>query len=96
MIKDFSKQFTPVEKILFRSLSLMMRHGIPIVYMVDQLHKASDDMFSVSAAISRVLKKYIKEGQKITGRSCPNCQSIDLFYNNGCVVCTNCNYSACG
>jgi ribonucleoside-diphosphate reductase alpha chain len=96
IIKDFSKQFTPVEKILFRSLSLMLRHGIPIVYIVDQLNKADDNMFSVSAATCRVLKKYIKEGQKVTGRVCPNCGSSDLFYNNGCVVCSNCNHSACG
>lgn len=96
IIKDFSKQFTPVEKTLFRSLSLMMRHGIPIVYIVEQLNKSSDDMFSIAAATSRVLKKYIREGQKITGRSCPNCNSNDMFYNNGCVVCSNCNYSACG
>jgi len=96
IIKDFSKQFTPVEKILFRSLSLMMRHGIPIIYIVEQLNKASDDMFSVSAATCRVLKKYIKEGQKINGRSCPSCGSSDLFYNNGCTACSNCNYSACG
>lgn len=95
VIKDFSKQFTPVEKVLFRSLSLMMRHGIPLVYIVEQLNKSSDDMFSVAAATCRVLKKYIKDGQKLQGRSCPSCGSNDLMYNNGCVVCSNCNYSAC-
>ena len=96
VIKDFSKQFTPVEKILFRSLSLMLRHGIPIIYVVDQLNKASDDMFGMGAATCRVLKKYIKDGQKITGKTCPNCGSTELFYNNGCTSCSHCNYSACG
>jgi len=95
IIKDFSKQFTPVEKILFRSLSLMLRHGIPIIYIVDQLNKANDDMFSLSAAISRVMKKYIKDGQKVTGRTCPSCGSTELIYQNGCVMCANCNHSAC-
>lgn len=95
IIKDFSKQFTPVEKILFRSLSLMLRHGIPIEYIVDQLSKASDDMLSISAATCRVLKKYIKDGQKVVGRTCPNCGSLDLFYFNGCVQCSSCSYSAC-
>lgn len=94
VIKDFSKQFTPVEKILFRSLSLMLRNGIPIEEIVDQLSKASDDMFSVSAACCRVLKKYIKNGQKVTGRACPKCGGV-LQYFDGCVQCS-CGYSACG
>lgn len=93
-IKDFSKQFTPIEKILFRSLSLMLRHGIPIEFIVEQLNKASDDMFSVSSACCRVLKKYIKDGQAVAGRACPQCGG-QLFYNDGCVQCS-CGYSACG
>ena len=95
VIKDFSKQFTPVEKILFRSLSLMLRHGIPVIYIVDQLNKASEDMFSLAAATCRVLKKYIRDGQKVTGRTCPQCGSTELVYQNGCVMCLSCNHSAC-
>lgn len=94
VIKDFSKQFTPVEKVLFRSLSLMLRHGIPIEFIVDQLNKANDNMFSISAAITRVLKKYIKDGQKVSGSKCPKCGSEALFYNDGCVQCS-CGWSAC-
>ena len=94
VIKDFSKQFTPVEKVLFRSLSLMLRHGIPIEFVVDQLNKANDNMFSVSAAIVRVLKKYIQDGQKVSGSRCPKCGSESLFYNDGCVQCS-CGWSAC-
>lgn len=93
VIKDFSKQFTPFEKIMFRSLSTMLRHGIPLEHIVDQLNKASDDMFSMSAAVVRVLKKYIKNGQKATGSSCPNCGG-PLFYFDGCVQCS-CGYSGC-
>lgn len=93
IIKDFSKQFTPIEKIFFRSLSLMLRHGIPIEHIVEQLNKSNDDMFSVSAAISRVLKKYIVNGQKVSGVQCPHCNST-MFYFDGCVQCS-CGYSAC-
>lgn len=95
VIKDFSKQFAPVEKVMFRLLSLDLRKGIPIEEIVEQMNKSSDDMFSLPAAISRVLKKYIRDGQKANGRTCPNCGSHDLIYNNGCVQCSNCNYSAC-
>lgn len=92
-IKDFSKQFTPFEKTLFRSLSTMLRYGVPIELIVDQLNKSSDDMFSVPAACSRVLKKYIKDGQKVIGASCPKCGG-QLMYFDGCVQCS-CGYSAC-
>jgi len=92
-VKNFSKQFTPVEKTLFRSLSTMLRHGIPIECIVDQLNKSNDDMFSVPAACCRVLKKYIKDGQKVSGSSCPKCGN-QLIYFDGCVQCS-CGYSAC-
>jgi ribonucleoside-diphosphate reductase alpha chain len=93
VIRDFSKQFTPVEKNMFRMLSLSLRHGIPIEYIVEQMNKASDDMFSVSAAVGRVLKKYIRDGKKVNGSGCPSCGGA-LFYNDGCVQCS-CGYSGC-
>lgn len=93
VIKDFSKQFTPVEKLLFRSLSLMLSSGIPIEEIVEQWGKATDDMFSVSAACCRVLKKYIKDGQEVKGRTCPKCGGA-MYYNDGCVGCA-CGYSGC-
>ena len=93
-IDDFSQHFTPTEKVLFRSLSLMLRHGIPIVYVVEQLQKGNEDIFSLPSAIIRVLKKYVKDGQKVSGRVCPQC-SGELIYNDGCVSCSSCNYSAC-
>lgn len=94
VIEDFSLQFSPVEKLLFRSLSLMLRHGIPIQYIVEQLTKASDDMFSLSAAVARVLKKYIKNGQRVSGKRCQSCQG-QLIYMNGCVTCSSCGSSVC-
>lgn len=93
-IEDFSKQFTPIEKILFRMISLMLRSGIPINFIVEQLNKATDDMMSLSSATCRILKKYIKDGQKITGQECPNCKTNELFYIDGCVSC-KCGWSKC-
>ena len=92
-IKEFSKQFSPVEKSMVRSFSLIVRHGIPIEHIVEQLNKCEDNMFSISSAIVRVLKKYIKDGQKVSGNACPNCGGT-LFYFDGCVQCS-CGYSAC-
>lgn len=94
-IEDFSQQFTPVEQILFRMVSMSLRHGIPIEFLVDQMDKASEDMLSLASATKRVLKKYIKDGQPVKGKKCPNCASTELVYIDGCVSCSNCNWSQC-
>lgn len=93
---DFSKVFNPVEKSLFRSLSTSLRHGVPVKFIVEQLQKAEDDMFSIGSATARVLKKYIADGEKVTGVQCPQCKTVgSLIYKDGCNECTNCGYSKC-
>ena len=95
IIEDFSMQFTPVEQLLFRSTSLMLRHGIPIQFIVEQLQRATDDISSLASASSRVLKKYIENGQKVSGKSCPSCNGKSLLYFDGCVKCSTCTWEAC-
>lgn len=93
-IDDFSKQFTPTEQILFRMASLQMRHGIPIRFVVEQLQKATDDITSMASAAARVLKKYISDGERVSGQKCPTCGK-ELVYMDGCASCS-CGYSRCG
>jgi ribonucleoside-diphosphate reductase alpha chain len=92
-IEDFSKQFTPTEQILFRMASLQMRHGIPIRFIVEQLQKATDDITTLASAAARVLKKYIKDGEMVSGQKCPQCGK-ELVYIDGCVSCS-CGWSKC-
>lgn len=94
-IDDFSKHFTPQEQTIFRMASTMMRHGIPIEFVVEQMQKSTDDMFSLPSAVARVLKKYIKDGQKVTGQKCPTCGSDQLTYDSGCISCNACGWSKC-
>lgn len=93
-IEDFSKQFTPTEQILFRMASTCLRHGVPIQFVVDQLQKATEDITSMGSAAARCLKKYIKNGEKAHGHSCPNCGN-GMVYMEGCVSCTTCGWSKC-
>ena len=94
-IADFSHQFSPVEQLLFRMVSTNLRHGVPLKFIVEQLNKATDDITSMSAAAARVLKKYIADGEVVTGKSCPNCNRTDtLIYSDGCVTCS-CGWSKC-
>lgn len=94
-IGDFGDYFTPTEQILFRMISTSLRHGIPIKFIVEQLSKGSDDMSALSSTAARVLKKYIKDGEKVSGGKCPSC-GADLIYHDGCASCAaTCGYSRC-
>ena len=92
-IEDFSKQFTPTEQIMFRLASMNLRHGVPIKFLVEQLQKATEDITSMGAAAARVLKKYIKDGELVTGQKCPSCGK-EMVYMEGCCSCS-CGYSKC-
>ena len=81
-----------------RTLSLSLRHGVPVQYIVEQLQKDKhSDMQSFSRVLSRVLKSYIPDGTKSTSdKKCPSCESESLVYKEGCVTCESCGHSKCG
>jgi ribonucleoside-diphosphate reductase alpha chain len=100
VIKDITSVFENKTYAAFtRTISLSLRHGVPIQYVVEQLLKGSekeDDLFSFSRAVTRVLKGYIKDGTKPTAKQCPACNSTNLIYQEGCVTCKDCGNSKCG
>jgi hypothetical protein len=64
-------------------------------FIVEQLSKGTEDLTSLSSAAARVLKKYINDGEKVTGTECPSCHQTDtLQYDEGCVKCI-CGWSKC-
>lgn len=94
-ISDFGCLFTGEEQIIFRMISTALRHGIPIKFLVEQLSKSAEDVVDLSSATSRVLKKYIANGESAGGK-CPSCGNNELIYIDGCVSCT-CGWSkGCG
>lgn len=81
-----------------RTISLALRHGTPIQYVVEQLQKDTEsDITSFSKVIARVLKNYIIDGTKSTAqRKCPSCNKENSFaYQEKCLTCTNCGWSKC-
>lgn len=99
LIKDIVSVFdNPNHAGFTRTISLALRHGAPINYVVEQLQKDTEmDMFSFSKVIARVLKGYIKDGT-LPGQSvCESCGAEGaLVYQEGCVMCTSCGHGKCG
>jgi ribonucleoside-diphosphate reductase alpha chain len=99
VIKDLARVFeNKTESAFTRTLSLAMRHGAPVQYVVEQLEKGADkesEMFSLSKGLMRCLKNYIKDGSKPSMKECSQCGSADLGYQEGCVSCNSCGWSKC-
>ncbi len=95
--KDINKHFNNREYGAFtRMVSLALRHGIPIRYVCEQITKTgcAGDLFSFQRAMSRILKKYIADGE-LSGTECPLCHSEQVYYKGGCPTCKICGNSNC-
>ena len=99
LIKDIVSVFdNPNHAGYTRTISLALRHGAPIQYVVEQLQKDREmDMFSFSKVIARVLKTYIKDGTVPGKTTCENCSAENtLRYQEGCAMCTACGHGKGG
>lgn len=92
----FNKEYWNYAKLI----SGVLRHGMPIVEVINLINRLELDSEAINTwknGVERSLKRYIPDGTKDeTGKKCPKCQSDDLIYQEGCLVCRNCGYSKCG
>jgi ribonucleoside-diphosphate reductase alpha chain len=96
LVKGITKNFNHEYEGPTRLLSTALRHGTPLPFIVEQLGKTSS-FGSWSKSLATVLKKYIKEGEKVkSSMTCPSCNSDNLIYKEGCLTCADCGYSKCG
>ena len=100
IIKDIVRVFdNPNHSAFTRTISLALRHGVPVQYMVEQLQKDKDaDLFSFAKVTARCLKKYIADGTKASNgvfdTAC--CDNPNIIYQEGCATCANCGMAKCG
>jgi ribonucleoside-diphosphate reductase alpha chain len=99
IIKDIANVFENANYGAFtRTISLALRHGTPIQYVVEQLQKDKhSDVTSFATVIARVLKQYIQDGTKSTfHKQCPDCGKENSFaYEEKCLKCMSCGWSKC-
>lgn len=79
-------------------ISGVLRHGMPLVYVVeliDSLNFKEDYINTWKNGVLRTIKRYIKDGEKGKGK-CPICGSDHLEFKEGCLTCMTCGYSKCG
>lgn len=81
-----------------RTIGFVLHHNIPVIDVVDNLISCDFPFSSFSFHITRLLKKFIKDGTKVSGNAaiCPECKSKSMIFQDGCIICKDCNWSKCG
>jgi len=93
--RAFDREFWNVGKLL----SGLLRHHIhlpSVIKIIDSLKLDGDTLGTWKKGVTRILKRYIKEGEMpIEEQTCPSCGSRNLIHKEGCVSCGDCQWSRC-
>ena len=98
-IEGLDGKFNPEYWNYAKLISGVLRYGMPIdqvIKLVQGLELDTESINTWKVGVERALKKYVPDGVKATGQTCPNCGQETLIYQEGCLICTNCGTSRCG
>ena len=92
-IDNISMRLTTEELATVLYSSMLMRTGANLKYIIKTAQKVDDNISSFTAAMTRILKKYLKD-EFVEGEVCPECGGR-LIRENGCIRCIDCGWSRC-
>ena len=92
-IEKFKNQ-SNIKKIA-RAIGFLLRHNVPIIEIVAVIDKGNYPLSSFTFHIKRLLKQFIPDGVKATGKKCDQCGSENVVMSEGCYVCMDCASSKC-
>lgn len=98
-IEGLSDKFNPEFWNYAKLISGVLRYGMPIdqvLKLVGGLELDNQSINTWKMGVERALKKYLPNGTKANGQTCPNCGQETLIYQEGCLICTSCGTSRCG
>lgn len=93
--RSFNKEYWNYAKLI----SGVLRHGMPLHYaveLVSNLHLYDANINTWKNGVVRALKTFIPDGTMVGDKTCSECNSDSLVYEEGCLKCVNCGYSKCG
>jgi len=97
-IEGLSRTFNKEYWNYARLISGVLRHGMPLPYVVDMVENLNLESASLNNwknGIVRALRKFIPDGTTPSHNNCPKCNTDSLVYQEGCLHCKNCGHSEC-
>lgn len=97
-IEGLSYKFNPEYWNYAKLISGTLRHGMPIISVVELINSLhlDENINTWKNGVARALKRYIPDGTQSKKTICPNCDSTNLQYQEGCLTCLDCGNSKCG
>ena len=98
-IEGLSYKFNPIFWNYAKLISSVLRHGMPIEKVVELVSSLQFDVESINTwknGVARALKKYIPNGTVAEDAKCEACGSVNVIYQEGCLICQDCASSKCG
>ncbi|MCX2838613.1 MULTISPECIES: adenosylcobalamin-dependent ribonucleoside-diphosphate reductase [Salinimicrobium] len=99
-IEGLSRSFNEEYWNYAKLISGVLRHGMPIPYVVDlinNLNLLDESINTWKAGVVRALKQFVPDGTPAADKECGECGDPDgIIFSEGCLVCKSCGYSKCG
>ncbi|ELR72003.1 Ribonucleotide reductase of class II (coenzyme B12-dependent) [Fulvivirga imtechensis AK7] len=93
--RTFNKEYWNYAKLI----SGVLRHGMPIKYVVEMVEDLFLDGQTLNTwrnGVKRALLQFIPDGTVPTNNACPQCKQASMVYQESCLQCSQCGYSKCG